>query len=286
MIHAGILAPPEAGLHRGVVGLLEPRVERGIDVREPPQVDVVGELVDQDVLGGVGVAGIAEHVLLPAGAERIRLAAPQAAGPGVPVVLRRQAGEARHRIGRKPAKLRLVRRVLVPADDAEPGTAFDHGLADIRAFRQQQVDQVDGLLQGVGIDGRGRDHRIASRGRPLGVDRRDACGVGEVEPHCLHTLLRGDRDLLAVPLAGDREPVAERGVDRRLLAGRDGVGQDLGPVVLEPEDLGGLVAAVDHLQAGPRRGVVARGGRREPGQHEHARHCPGRRSRHEWLLHR
>ena len=71
LVGRGVLALPQplGG------GLLEGRLPAGVEglvhPHHPAQVDVVGELVDQDVLGRVGIAGIGQHVFLSAATDRI-----------------------------------------------------------------------------------------------------------------------------------------------------------------------------------------------------------------------
>jgi hypothetical protein len=59
VVDAGVFAFPQTLLHGRVVGLPDTDVEGGIDVVQSAQVDVVGELVDQDVFLLIGISGIA-----------------------------------------------------------------------------------------------------------------------------------------------------------------------------------------------------------------------------------
>ena len=76
-----------ARLQRRVVALFETLVERRIDSHQTAQVNVVSKLMNQDALGGIGIARITEQILLTARTIRIGLTATRAASAGIPVIL-------------------------------------------------------------------------------------------------------------------------------------------------------------------------------------------------------
>ena len=50
VVHTGAFGFPESGLHRRVIDLAQAGIEGGIDIFQAPQVDAVGELMDQETL--------------------------------------------------------------------------------------------------------------------------------------------------------------------------------------------------------------------------------------------
>ena len=151
MVGRRVLALPATGRHRSVVSFFQPAVEGRIDVDHAAQMNVVRELVNQDVLGRIRIAGIAEQVLLAARAIRIGLRPAGPASPRVPIIL-----------GFEPRELRQVGRELVVSDDAQPRAALDHRRFHIRPLGQHQVDEIRRLLERVVVDLLRRDDRIAA----------------------------------------------------------------------------------------------------------------------------
>ena len=101
----------------------------------------MGEFVDEDAFGGVGIAGVAEEIFFSGGAGRVVFGAAGAAGAGVPVVF-----------GLEACEVREVGGEFVPCDDVHAGAAFDHGVAEVRAFGEHEgatflADTVTGRAQ-------------------------------------------------------------------------------------------------------------------------------------------
>ena len=276
VIHARVFALPQAGLHRSVEGGLEPRVEGRVHICETAQMDVVRELVDENALGGVRIAGIAEQIFLSAGAERVAFAAAESAGAGVPVILRSDAGVAGHRSLAQADELRLVHGELVPRYDAHARAALDHRGADVGAVGQHLVHEERGLLERVGIHlGRGDDGETVCSDA-LGVERRHAVLACRVETEALHAHLAADDGLSLVLAADYDEAMADGRGDYRVLAWLERAVRHALGCRLEPEDVGGLQAAVDDLKLGTTSCLRAKGGTDEqaeqgnPAGHAHA----------------
>ena len=60
VVGSGVFVFPEAFGHGVLIGFLEAVIEGGVDVGHSSQVDVVGEFMDHDGFGGIGVAGEGE----------------------------------------------------------------------------------------------------------------------------------------------------------------------------------------------------------------------------------
>ena len=155
-----VLRFPQSGGHRTVVGFSQAGVEAIIDVDHAAQMNIVRELMNQDVLGGVRIAGIGEHVLLGAGAHRIRPRPPEPACARIPEILGLQA-----------AILWDVGREFGIADHDHTRATIDHGLAHVWPLGQHHVDYIGGFLQRVVVNLAGTDHRITIRTHVLLIER-------------------------------------------------------------------------------------------------------------------
>ena len=91
-IAGGIKPLPPPQPHGPAKGLVEPLIKGRIDYIQSHLVDGVGEFVDQDVLGGIMIARKSQQIFLPATHRWSVRARPQAPGPAVPIILRRQLG--------------------------------------------------------------------------------------------------------------------------------------------------------------------------------------------------
>ncbi len=174
VIHGGVGAPPQPSGERGVMRGLDPRVEGGVDIAQAAQVNVMSELVDQNALRGVRIAGVGQQVLFGAGTEGVGVAAPHAAGAGIAIILGGDLRKVRHRQLGQPRPFGLVGRELIVGEDAQSRSAGDHRLADIRPLRQHQIDQVGSFLEGVRADPLGSANGITLGVDHLGVKRGNA----------------------------------------------------------------------------------------------------------------
>ena len=274
MVDARILAFPQAGLHRGGVGGLQSRVEARVHIQQAAQMDVVRELVDEDALLLIRVAGKSQHVFLGHRAQGIGLAAAESAGAGVPEILRRQTGEITEPAPGHADELGQVGGEFIVGHDAHACAALDHRRAHVGSFRQHHVDEENGLLERVRIHLRGGDDGEALGPGALGVEGRNAVSAAGVEAESLDRHLAGDRGGGLVGAADDFEAMPEGGVDDGVVSRFDGsAGHPLG-IVFQPEEVDGSAAAVDDLQLranGMSRlaGCVAGGHRR--GRKDHPR---------------
>lgn len=113
-------------------------IECGVYVCHATEVDVVGEFVDEDVFCFVGVSGVAEEVFFSTGAVWVRDAAACASGACVPEVFGGDAWEFGGEVC-EAFEFWEVCGEFVVGDDAEAGSAFDHGLADVVTFGEHLV---------------------------------------------------------------------------------------------------------------------------------------------------
>ena len=61
-----ILPLPQTGIHGSAISLLQTSVKRRINVLQASQMDVVSDFMNQDILGGIRIAGIAEQIFFTA----------------------------------------------------------------------------------------------------------------------------------------------------------------------------------------------------------------------------
>ena len=217
MVHARILALPQAGLHRGVVRGSQPSVERRVHVVHAAQVDVVSDLVDQDVLRRIRIAGVAQQILFAARAVRIGFAAAHSTRSSVPVLAARQGGEVLWRRFGKTGEFRLVGGEFVPTDDAQPRAALYHRLPHIGSFGEQQIDEIRRLRECIRIYSLRGDDRKSSRRDPLRIERRHAA-----EAERLYGKFASDCRLGLVLAPDDGEAMPNRRRDDSVSAGFDG----------------------------------------------------------------
>ena len=119
----------------------------------------MGEFVDEDAFGGVGIAGVAEEVFFSGGAGWVVFGAAGATGACVPVVF-----------GLEACEVREVGGEFVPCDDVHAGAAFDHGVAEVRAFGEHEVAEVGGFAEGEVANLVGGDHGVAGGADEFGVE--------------------------------------------------------------------------------------------------------------------
>ncbi len=248
VVGGGVFVFPEAGGHGFVVGGFEAGVEGGIDVGHAAEVDGVGEFVDEDVFGGVGVAGVGEEVFFSAGAEGVGFAAAGSAGSGVPEILVAYAGGVLAFSFTEEGEFGEVCGEFVVGDDAEAGATIDEGFAEVVAVSDHLVDEEYGFLEGVGVDGFRGDDGEAVGVFDLGVARGNAFFGWGIEAVALDECFGFDGHFGAGFFADDFELVADGGIDDFEIAGFDDTVGDFVSVGGEPEDFGDFFAAVDELE--------------------------------------
>lgn len=136
-VGGGVGAFPEVAAGGVLEGLGEAGVEGGVETGEAHGVDGVGEFVDENVFGGVGVAGEAEQIFLGTtdaggvggGAETAGATVPEDAGGEVAVF-----GD--------------VGGVLGGGHDGEAGAGGGHGLEDVGSAVEQVTNDPGGFAEG------------------------------------------------------------------------------------------------------------------------------------------
>ena len=63
VIHAGVFAFPQPFLHGGIISCLDPAIEGWIDIDHSPQVDIVRQFVNENILCRIRIPGIAQQIL-------------------------------------------------------------------------------------------------------------------------------------------------------------------------------------------------------------------------------
>ena len=138
MVASRIFAFPEFLFHGGVISGFKSLIEGGIRFRKPHAVNSMGEFMDEDVLGGVGIFWIKQQILLSATYCRSLRRGAQAARALVPVEPRLQV-----------PVLRNVGGVFIVRHDGKAHLVFRHCLKDILTPTQHFSNEKCRLLQCV-----------------------------------------------------------------------------------------------------------------------------------------
>ena len=170
-ILACVGALPQALLHGRVVGRLEPAIERWIDRRQTHLMDRVRELMDEDALGGVGITGVREQVLLAGTHGGPMRRGTEPTRTHVPVAL-----------GLEVAVLGHVGGDLAHIHDRHAHGVGTHRPRDLGAAAQHAPREPDGFLQRTRID--------LAAGHERQPFPHDALFVERLEPEALAHIRR------------------------------------------------------------------------------------------------
>ena len=174
VVDAGVFAFPQPVLHGRVVGLFDTVVEGGIHVVQSAQMNVVGELVNENIFLLIRIARIAEHVFLGAGAAGIGDTAAGAAGTGVPEIFAGKGFKIGHWLIAHASEFRQISGEFIVGHDAEACAAQGHCFQDVGALGEHQVTDECGLLERVGVHFLRSHDGKATQPFDLSVERRNA----------------------------------------------------------------------------------------------------------------
>ena len=97
VVNAGVFAFPQTLLHRGIISCLDPAIEGWVDIDHSPQMNIVRQFVNENILCRIRVPGIAQQILFATRTKGIGLASTHPPGAGVVVIVRGDPWESGYR---------------------------------------------------------------------------------------------------------------------------------------------------------------------------------------------
>jgi len=136
--------------------------------------DVLRELVDENALLLIRVAGKSEYVLLGHRAQGIGFAAAESAGARIPEIFCRQTRKIAQPPFGHADEFRQVAGEFIMGHYAHARATLDHRSAHVRSLRQHHVHKECGFLKRVRVHFRRSDNGEPLRTDALGIKGRNA----------------------------------------------------------------------------------------------------------------